>query len=315
MASSGASDALLGTARSRWLASLAARIRAAVERLLVPAGAIALSVGIFGVFIALIGTDPFSVFFTIYDGAFGSWFSWQNTFERAAPLLLTALCTALPARLGLIVIGGEGGYVIGAIAAVVTAVAIGDASRPLVIMSMMVIAMFAAGLWVAAAGALREYRGVNETISSLLLNYIAIAIMNFLVSGPIRDATVVHRPSSWSIGEQNMLGTLPEMDVHWGLGFGLIACLFTYVLMQHTRFGFAGRIVGGNERAARIVGLPVRLLAVIACFVGGQRLDLRGWPRWPRAKDASIAQSLPDTATLGFWLLSSPAIIRWPSYL
>ena len=73
----------------------------------------------------------------------------------------------------------------------------------------------------ALAGALRVLRGVNETISSLLLNYIAIALFNHLVEGPLRDPASLNKPSTLPIGDANMLGTLPGLDVHWGLAFGL----------------------------------------------------------------------------------------------
>jgi ABC-type uncharacterized transport system permease subunit len=85
---------------------------AAAEAVLIPTSALAASFAIFGVFLALIGADPFAVYVSIYRGAFESWFSWQNTLARAAPLMLTALCTALPAWLGLIMIGGEGALVV-----------------------------------------------------------------------------------------------------------------------------------------------------------------------------------------------------------
>jgi general nucleoside transport system permease protein len=247
-----------------------------VNALAIPVLAIIVSLILFGVFVAANGVDPLAVYTSIYRGAFGTWFSWQNTLQRAAPLLLTALCTALPARLGLIVIGGEGALVMGAVAAVIAAVSLSGASSPFVIAGMMLAAMFVGGSWVAVSGSLRHYRGVNETISSLLLNYIAIALMNHLVAGPVRDPTVVHRPSSWHIGEQNMLGNVPGMEVHWGLVMGLVACTTTYLLMKYTTFGFAGRIIGGNPRAARMMGLPVGMLVVITCFIGGAAAGLAG---------------------------------------
>lgn len=267
---------LPGGARQPGGNALGGRLGGALEALLIPAGAIVVSLALFGLFVAIVGVNPLDVYASIYRGAFGSWFSWQNTLQRAAPLLLTALCTALPARLGLVIIGGEGALVMGAVATVVASGALVDTGRPTIIAGMMLAAMLMGGLWVAAAGALRHYRGVNETISSLLLNYIAIAVMSHLVAGPIRDLTVVHRPSSWHIGEENMLGTLPGMDVHWGLLFGVVACIFCYVLMRHTTFGFASRIVGGNLRAARMMGLPVGRLAIIACFIGGAAAGLAG---------------------------------------
>src|SRR5437867_3740865 len=132
------------------------------------------------------------------------------------------------------------------------------------------------GIFVALAGGLRHYRGVNETISSLLLNYIAIALMNHLVSGPMRDPAIVHRPSSWHVGDRNMVGLIPGMDVHWGLVFGIAACVVTHVLMQHTVFGFAARIVGGNVRAARVAGIPVGRLTLVTCLIAGAAAGLAG---------------------------------------
>ena len=238
--------------------------------------ALAASVALFGVFLTLSGVNPLGVFESIYRGAFGSWFAWQNTLQLAAPLMLTALCTALPAQLGLIVIGGEGALIVGGVAAVAAALATRGASPAVVIASMGLAAVVAGGAWVALAGALRAYRGVNETISSLLLNYIAIALMNHLVTGPMRDPEMVNRPSSWPVGDANMIGQIPGMDVHWGLVIGAIACVAAFVLMRFTVFGFAARIVGGNVRAARIAGLPVARLTVITCFIAGAAAGLAG---------------------------------------
>src|SRR3989475_11663542 len=86
---------------------LGGKPRGAAEALIIPAGALAVSLILFGIFVAFAGANPLAVYRTIYRGAFASWFSWQNTLQRAAPLMLTPLCTALPAHFGLIVIGGE----------------------------------------------------------------------------------------------------------------------------------------------------------------------------------------------------------------
>jgi simple sugar transport system permease protein len=132
------------------------------------------------------------------------------------------------------------------------------------------------GLWVGAAGALRHWRGVNETISTLLLNYIAIAVMNHLVTGPIRDFAQVLKPASWSVGERLMIGVLPGTSIHWGLAFGVAACLVTWVLMRHTTFGFAVDILGGNARAARMVGLPIGAMVLATSMLGGAAAGLAG---------------------------------------
>ena len=251
-----------------------AAIGRAVESIAVPGAAIGAALLLFGVFLALTGRNPLAVYQEMFRGSFGTWFSFQNTLQRAAPLMLTALATALPLRLGLVVLGGEGAMVLGGLAAAALAVHL---HTPMSIkIGMLVAGGLVGGGWIAIAGALRAFRGVNETISTLLLNYIAIALLNHLVEGPLRDPASLNKPSTLPIGDDNMLGTLPGLDVHWGLVWGLAACLLFWVLMQRTTFGFAARMVGGNVRAALLNGLPVRRLIVVVTFLGGLAAGLAG---------------------------------------
>lgn len=256
--------------------AVAASVRRGIDALVVPAVALLVSLLLFGAFVALSGHSPLEVYAEMFRGAFGSWFSLQNTLLRSAPLMLTGLCTALPARLGLIVIGGEGALVIGGVAAAATGFGLSGAPPAVVLIGMAVAGMFTGALWIGAAGALRALRGVNETISSLLLSYIGIALMNHLVEGPLRDPASLNKPSTPPIGEANMLGSLPGLDVHAGLLFGLIACLGSYVLMDQTAFGFSSRIVGGNVRAARLSGVAVTRSIVLVTAIGGACAGLSG---------------------------------------
>lgn len=107
------------------------------------------------------------------------------------------------------------------------------------------------GLWVGFTGWLKYARGVNETIASLLLSYIAIAIMNFLVEGVLRDPASANKPSTMPIGDAYRIGSMPGTDVHWGFAAGVILAIVLWVLMSRTTFGFAARMTGGNPRAAR----------------------------------------------------------------
>ncbi len=252
------------------------KIGGAAEYVVIPVLALAGSLVLFGIFVALFGKNPLDLYFYMYQGAFGTWFSWQNTLTRAAPLILTALCTALPAQLGMVIIGGEGALLIGALAATSAALAIPGAPPLVVDVAMACAGMIGGGLWIMFAGALRQYRGVNETISSLLLVYIALAILNFLVEGPMRDPTSLNKPSTREIGAANMIGSIPGMEVHWGLVFGLIAAVLSYILIYHTVFGFAARVAGGNIRAAKVVGLSVGKLILIICFLAGAAAGLAG---------------------------------------
>ena len=247
-----------------------------LEPLLISLGALCVALLLFGVFLALDGLDPLAVYAEMFRGAFGTRFSFQNTLQRSAPLMLTALCTALPAQLGLVVIGGEGALVVGGVAAAVVGLAIPHASPYAVLSMMLVTGAVAGGSWIALVGFLRAYRGVNETISSLLLAYIAIALMNHLVEGPLRDPESLNKPATRHIGDLNMLGSMPGFDVHWGLCYGVVACLVAYVLMKRTVFGFAAAMTGGNLRAALLSGLRVRRLTVLTCFLAGAAAGVAG---------------------------------------
>lgn len=247
------------------------------ESIAIPFGALLVSLFLFGTFVTLAGANPLVVFASIYRGAFGSWFAWQDTLVRAAPLMLTALCTALPARAGLIIIGGEGAVVVGGFFAAVVGITLNGILPPfIVIVCMMLAAALAGGVWIGAVGALRHYRGVNETISSLLLNYIAIALLNFFVVGMLKDPETLNKPSTYPIGDANMLGAMGGSSIHWGLGIGIIFCLLLWFLMRRTTFGFGVDVAGGNVRAAQLTGLPVGRLIITACALGGAAAGVAG---------------------------------------
>src|SRR5580704_6759338 len=251
-------------------------LRRALEALLVPLMALVLAAGAFSLFLLFLGKSPLDFFELVWRGAFGSWFSLQNTLQRAGPLLLTALCMAVPAHLGLVVIGGEGAVVLGGLAGAAIALPLIGAPPLVVQIAMGLAGIAGGGAWIGLAGWLRARRGINETISSLLLAYVAIALFNHIVEGPLRDPLSLNKPSTAPIGDANMLGTLPGTDIHAGLPLGIVACTAFWVLIYRTSFGFGCRVTGGNIRAAQLQGLPVARLIVIACMLGGGCAGLAG---------------------------------------
>lgn len=262
--------------------ALAARLdglRRSAEFIAIPLLALLIAAALFSLFLLALGHSPATFFELLWRGGFGTSFSWQNTLVRAAPLILTALCVAIPAQLGLTIIGGEGALVIGGFAAAALAIPFvtGGAPAFVVLPVMAVTAVLVGGLWIGIVGALRHYRGVNETIASLLMSYIAIAIMNFFVEGALRDPSNPNKPSTLPIGEANMVGKIPGMDVHWGLAVGIVVAIGVWFLMNRTTFGFAARVTGGNVRAARAQGLPVGRLMVLSCAIAGACAGLAGF--------------------------------------
>jgi general nucleoside transport system permease protein len=264
--------------RSLFDADWMIRIRRETEAFAIPAMAIIVSAALFSLFLLALGKSPMQFFQLIWLGGFGTAFSWSNTLLRAAPLMLTALAVAIPARLGLTMIGGEGALVLGGFAAAAIAIPMIDVANAWLMHAVMLVMAIAIGaLWLGIAGALRHHRGVNETISTLLLSYIAVAIMNFFVEGALRDPADPNKPSTKALSNDLMIGKIPGIDVHWGLVFAVGACLLLYILMHRTSFGFACRIAGGNARAALAQGLPVGKLIITASMIAGACAGLAGY--------------------------------------
>ena len=185
---------------------------------------------------------------------------------------------AIPARIGLIMIGGEGALVLGGFVAAAVAIPMIGVLPPLITLPIMVVfAMIVGAFWVGLAGFLRYARGVNETISSLLLTYIGIAIMNFFVEGVLRDVSNPNKPSTKPLGDAYMVGKIPGTDVHWGFAVGILLCIVLYFLLERTTFGFAARVTGGNFRAALAQGLPVGRLIVACSAIAGSCAGLAGF--------------------------------------
>ncbi len=250
--------------------------RDSAEAIALPVLALASGLLLFGLFVWLGGHSPVQVWTLLFQGAFGDAFSLQNTLQRAAPLMLTALCVALPARAGLTIIGGEGALVMGGLACAALPVWLSIPQGSFGTAVLMLAAAVAGGFWIALAGWLRQWRGVNETISSLLLGYIAIALFKHIVEGPLRDPASLNKPSTLPLPEALRIGSIGSYDVHWGLVFGVVLCLLAAFWLSATTHGFATRIVGGNLRAARLVGLPANRLIVVACALGGAAAGLAG---------------------------------------
>ncbi|WP_187972699.1 ABC transporter permease [Aquibium microcysteis] len=259
--------------------SLGPRAMRAVEAMVIPAGALIASALLFSVFLILLGKSPATFFSLIWTGGFGSSFSIQNTLQRSAPLILTGLAFAIPARIGLTLIGAEGALVLGGFTAAAVAIPLVTGGvAPILTLPLMALSAMAVGaVWIGMAGWLRHYRGVNETISSLLLSYIAVAIMNFFVEGLLRDPASANKPSTMPIGDAYRVGSMPGTSVHWGLAAGLVLAVLLWILMTRTTFGFAARMTGGNVRAAKAQGLPVGFLVVACCAIAGACAGLAGF--------------------------------------
>lgn len=241
-----------------------------------PVLAVLAASAVFAAFMAFYGRDPLTVFSLIVQGGFGSAFAWQDTLSRAAPLVLVGLAVAIPAQAGLVIIGGEGALVIGGLAAAVVTLPFSGSPTLAMQLAMLVAGGAVGAAWFAAAGALRQFRGLNETISSLLLSYIALALFHHLVEGPLRDPSSLDKPSTHPIDPSYLLPVIPGLNVHVGLAISVVLAVLVYFVVRHTYWGFALRAVGGSDRVAKMVGLAVNRWVIGATAAAGAMAGLAG---------------------------------------
>lgn len=269
----------------------------AVEALFITLCALGASLVLFGLFVMFYGYDPIEAYSAMMLGSFGAASSVRDSLSKAAPLLLTGLCVALPLRLGMVIIGGEGALALGGLVAAAVGHAMINANPVVTLFCMALGGMVVGGLWILIAGALKQYRGVNETISSLLLTYIAIAIFRHMVEGPLNDPSNSMKKSTFPIAIplHEMVRTFAGLDVHWGIFVGVLACVLCYVLANHTIYGFAASVVGGNVRAAKVAGLSVARLMTVMCLLAGACAGLAGV-----IEVAAVHKTANDSIIAGF---------------
>jgi simple sugar transport system permease protein len=237
---------------------------------------LALALAVFAVVLLVFGKNPLRAYADIFASTLGSPYGLSETIVKMIPLLLTALAAAIPARIWLINVGGEGQLFIGALAATWVAITF-DALPGAVLLTLMALAgMVGGGLWAAVAGMLRSRGWASETIVTLLMNYVAILLVSFVVFGPWKDPDGVNYPQTVPFVTGAILPSLGTTRVHFGLVFGLVAVALFAVAMRRTRWGFEIRAIGGNADAARRTGIPVARYVVVLMFVGGALAGLAG---------------------------------------
>jgi general nucleoside transport system permease protein len=231
---------------------------------------------LFGAFVITKGANPISVYSEMWR-SLADTTSFGDVMVKAAPLILAALAVAVPARAGLVNVGGEGQVVMGAVAAAGVALAL-DATLPgmAMIVVMMLAAAAAGALWAGIAGILRLTVRVNEAITTLLLNYVAIDLMLFLIYQPWKDQNGSGQPATRPLAVAARLPLIGTSRVHTGIFVAVAATAVIWALFRYTTWGFRLRVVGGNPEAARRAGLPVSKLLMSAMLVGGAMAGIGG---------------------------------------
>jgi simple sugar transport system permease protein len=231
----------------------------------------------FGLIMAVKGVNPLTAYSDMLSSltqpeAFG------QILVKATPLILAALAVAIPARAGMVNVGGEGQLIIGGVASAGVVLWLADSlAAPVVMVLMIVAAMLAGGLWAGLAGVLRERFGINEAVTTLLMNYMALDLMYFLIYDRWKDRAGSGQPATAPLPVNLRLPLIGTSSVSVGFVIALVATVVVALALKRTTWGFRLRVVGGNIEAARRSGYRVGWLMLGAIAAGGALAGLGGY--------------------------------------
>jgi simple sugar transport system permease protein len=231
---------------------------------------------LFGIILWLAGKDPVEAIQDTLVYTLGTPSGFSEVIVRMIPLLFTAIAVALPSRVGLINVGAEGQLYIGALLAAGAALAFPQLPAWLLLPLMMLAGLVGGALWAFIPVFLRARGLVNETITTLLMNYIAPAIVSFFVYGPWRFRGAASMPQTADFADAARLPAFFGTRVHLGLIIALIILVLYWYLMKYTRWGLEMRAVGGNPQAARRNGIAWARYLILAMCIGGAIAGLAG---------------------------------------
>ncbi len=245
-----------------------------------PASAIAaLLVG--AIMIAALGADPISGYHALASGAFGSRYALSSTAVKAIPLLLVGVGICIAFRANVFNIGGEGQIAMGGLAATTTVLIFPDLPAVALIPLVLLAGAVGGGFWGAIPGFFKAYFNVNEILSTIMLNLVAVQLMNYLLAGPLVDK------SSGSVGglipQTRLLPKhswlpimIPDTQLHLGVLISVLLAIAVYVLLWRTSFGFRIRAVGLSREASTYAGMPVKRTITLAMTLSGALCGIAG---------------------------------------
>lgn len=248
----------------------------AARRLGLPVLALVATLGVAMALALLAGANPFAVLGQIATGALGSKLAVLETLNRATPLIFTGLAVAVAFRAKLWNIGAEAQLYAGAILAVVLGT--GALGSPLVLPVSALAAMLAGAALLLGPVLLKTRLGVDEVVTTLLLNFIMLLLVSYLLEGPMKDPMGMGWPKSTPLIPEARLPRIVEgLRLHWGFALAIIAAVAVWVIQTRTTLGFEIRAVGQNPEAARFAGMPVNAVLVKTALLSGGLAALAGW--------------------------------------
>lgn len=244
-----------------------------IAKVIVPVISILIAFLIGGIIIICLGKNPFQAYGYLFSGAFGNTRKIGQTLVIACPLIFTGLTASFAYKCGVFNLGGEGQFIMGAVASIFFVTKSGMQGIPGILVSLLV-GMIAGALWGAIPGILKITRGLNEMIVSIMLNYVATLFMGYVYTTLLRDGSV---PQTFAIPDSTKMVTLSKgFPVHWGIFIALFLAVASYYFLFHTSKGFQLRAVGMNATASFFNGFPVNKYILFSFIVSGAIAGMGG---------------------------------------
>jgi general nucleoside transport system permease protein len=233
------------------------------------------------VILLLLGVNPFVAYYTMFTGAFGSVAGIAQSLVKATPLLLVGLGICIAFRASVINIGAEGQIILGALFATSFGLALRGLPGWLLIPLMLVVGFIGGSLWGFIPGILKARLRVNEILSTVMLNAIALQLMNFLIRGPLMDPDGVKSGTYLAQSERLpaqawLLRLVPQTQLHAGVILAVLLAIAVYIFLWRTPIGYRIRAVGLNPDASRYAGISVPLYQALSLTLAGGFAGLAG---------------------------------------
>ena len=243
-----------------------------------PLGAIVATLLFAGLLVLIAGASPFDVFALVIAGAAGSQFALLETLTRATPLIFTGLAVAVAFRARLWNIGAEAQLYAGAVVTVVLGTGALPLPAVLLVPLIMVAAMAAGALLLLGPAVLKTRFGVDEVVTTLLLNFVMLLFVSMLLEGVLKDPLGLGWPQSERlVPEARLPRIVSGLRLHYGFAIAIVAAIAVWVIMKKAVLGYEMRAVGHNAEAARFAGIPVERVLVKTALLSGGLAALAGF--------------------------------------
>lgn len=287
--------------------------------------AIVIALVIGAIILALVGGDPVRAYAHIAGSAFGSLGVFSDTLVKATPLILTGLACSIAFKMKLWNIGAEGQFLMGALGASVVILAEivpEDASRIVTVSAMLIAGVIFGALWGFIPGWLKARLNVNEIITSLMLNYIALALLNYFIFGVWSEGgfqmSRTFQRSAWLPRLSDLADQFPifrGLTTHFGLVFALVAAAIIWYILYRSLWGYEIRLIGDNPRAAEYAGIKITRNTVLVMMLSGALAGLGGMSEIGgvvHRLQASISPGYGFTGIIIAWLAKLNPLIVVP---